>query len=224
MRELSQALDPELGGAIVAHCDRVAVLEAKPGHDGDSVVFGQARTHLGEHTRAVAWRTGTPEDGGPDGARIVDVEIQLIGSQGVESHGRAQRLDTPDCWPARLLDGLGKQRGQHILLGEALGADRDRALRTARGVNQAGHDEDVERDEPRERTTPEAAPAHREPALERAHQSVEPQREHGRGHAAEHDGAAEDEVAPAGCAHRRRQRRRADDPHGRGPNTGDDHR
>ena len=193
-----------------------------------------AAPHLLEHRRARAGGAVALHDRRPDRARVVDVDVDLAGAQRVEARPSSRATARAATRSARLAASRRPEDlGQHVLLGEGLRADRDRALaapaaRQAHAARPRVEQASAARRERRPRAPPPRADA----ALEQ------------RGSAASSASAsaaaatqptstaaslrvcepAEDEVAEAGRADRRRERRGADDPDGGRAHARDDHR
>ena len=162
-------------------------------------------------------------------AGIIHIDVDVAGGERVEddARSRARRgvARRGPCAAEPLLD----QRGQHVLLGERLGADHVApcARRSMAGQQRGQQDEH------------EAGAAERDAqaavlgnaALHQRQQLIDHQRQRRRGDAAEqHEHpvlrlqAGEDVIAQAGLADWCRQRCRADHPDRRGADAGHDHR
>ena len=229
--ELADALDAELARVRGAHAERVGVLEAERRGDLDRVLAAQELRDLGEHARAVLGKLRAVHQRRVDRARVLDVDVDLVRAQRVEGDGRAERGERARRQAGRLRDPRGEQLGEHVLLGEGLGADHDLARGEARrGRREAQRGPRAQPREQPERAGDERAAPLAQARLERADQLVEQQRERGGGRAADADRdvvacleAAEDEVPEARRADRRRERRGADDPDRRRAQPRDDH-
>ena len=123
---------------------------------------------------------------------------------------------------------LVDQRGEHVLLGEGLGADHVSRRRRGKAGRQRG---EHQRDQPRGAESGAGTAAPGERALHQRQQLVDGERQRRGGDAAEHDEhpvlrlqAGEDVIAEAGLADRRRQGRGADHPDRGGADAGHDHR
>ena len=188
--------------------------------------------HLGEHRGPVHPHRLASHDVGPQRAGIVDVDVDVARRQGVERHHRPERLHLGSRPAGLALDPLTQQMGQDVLFGEPLGADCH--WTTTPGQERRGQGEarvEVEGRHRRHDDTDSTPSARAHAGLEGAHQPVE---QHGQGrrrdapdqHRTVVPGlqSAEDVVAKARCADRRRQRRDADGPDRGGPDAGHDDR
>ena len=181
-----------------------------------------------QHRRPVGPRGVAVELVGPQGARIVHVDVDVPGREGVEQHHRPERLQLDRLAPGLFLDQPAHEVGEDVLLGERLGPDGHRpaaARREVGGQRDAGVE--VEGGDPRGgRLPPPSAAA---VGRQAAHQPVEHEGEP-RGGGAPHQHrrvvprleAAEDVVAQARRPDRRREGGDADRPHRRGAEAGHD--
>jgi hypothetical protein len=110
-----------------AHAEGVGVLEAERRRDRDRALAAQELPDLGEHARAVLGQLRALHQRRPDGARVLDVDVDLIRAQGVEGDRRAERGERARRQARGVRDSRGEQLGEDVLLGEGLGADHDRA-------------------------------------------------------------------------------------------------
>ena len=166
----------------------------------------------------------------PDRARVVDVDVEIARGERVERDRRAERRHAARREAGLRRDVLAEDLGEDVLLGERLRADRDHARRAARAHRRRRSRVEQRARRAARRPGPTSPPPLADARLEQADQLVEAERERGRRRAAhQHRGvvarreAAEDVVAEAGRADRRRERRGAHHPDRRRAHARDDH-
>ena len=182
-----------------------------------------------EHRGPVGARGVAAQLVGPEGARVVHVDVDVPGREGVEDHHRPERLELRRLAPRLLLDQPADEVGQDVLLGERLGADGHRALAAGREGGGEGEARiEVQGGDGRggrRLPLPAPAPVRREAAHEPVEDEGEP-----RGGGAPHQHRrvvpglqpAEDVVAEARRPHRGRERRHPHRPHRGGAQPGHD--
>ena len=109
----------EPGGGVARHGHGVGVLEAERCDHFDPELLRERPLHFLEHRGAVVGKPLAAQDGRPDRAGIVDIDVELPGSQRVESHGAPERRDLPRLAPCPFLDRTPEDLGEDVLLGEA---------------------------------------------------------------------------------------------------------
>lgn len=163
---------------------------------------------------------------GPDCARIIDVNIDIVAGERVECDHGAEAFAVADLISG-ILQPLADQPGEDELLAETLRADGDRGA----GGNQAGGDRQEDGGgEHAQRCERPAAPARRDASLDHAEQRIDAQRERGGGEAADQHQrpvlrlqSGKDHVAERGLADGGGERRRADGPDRGGADAGHQH-
>ena len=124
---------PEPGRDVLAHPDRVGVVESeRPAHP--DAALGQGRAQLGLAADLLAG-----QDLAGDRAGVFGIEVELVGLEGVEEHLRAAQLAAVGRVDARVREHLAGDLAQDHRLGERLRADPDGRVR--RLADQGQRDE-----------------------------------------------------------------------------------